>query len=226
MRDTPTELQDFVRTGYTRAVRSVALLTHDMDSAQDAVDEAIARAWERLVRGRRIDCIPAWITTVAMNVARSRWYRKRRAPNPLDSHIADEPSDAESRIVVRDLIGKLSRRQQEVVVLHYLIDLDINTTADHLGIDATLRYGLNIPPTESIRQSHLASDNPYNTRKLPGLPPTPIANPGLASIQAAAHPAEKDYLFFVRKPDKIHHFFTASEAEFYAKACEYGFGCG
>ena len=134
MRDTPTELQDFVRTGYTRAVRSVALLTHDMDSAQDAVDEAIARAWERLVRGRRIDCIPAWITTVAMNVARSRWYRKRRAPNPLDSHIADEPSDAESRIVVRDLIGKLSRRQQEVVVLHYLIDLDINTTADHLGI--------------------------------------------------------------------------------------------
>jgi UPF0755 protein len=83
-----------------------------------------------------------------------------------------------------------------------------------LGIDATLRYGLDIPPTESIRQSQLDSDNPYNTRKLPGLPPTPIANPGLASLQAAAHPAKVDYLFFVRKPDKVHHFFTASEQEF------------
>jgi uncharacterized YceG family protein len=83
-----------------------------------------------------------------------------------------------------------------------------------LGIDATLRYGLGIPPTESIRQSQLDSDNPYNTRKLPGLPPTPIANPGLVSMQAAAHPARTDYLFFVRKPDKVHHFFTASEREF------------
>jgi UPF0755 protein len=83
-----------------------------------------------------------------------------------------------------------------------------------LGIDATLRYGLDIPPTESIRQSQLDSDNPYNTRKVAGLPPTPIANPGLASLQAAAHPAKTNYLFFVRKPDKVHHFFTASENEF------------
>jgi uncharacterized YceG family protein len=83
-----------------------------------------------------------------------------------------------------------------------------------LGIDATLRYGLDIPPTESIRQSQLESDNAYNTRRVAGLPPTPIANPGLASLQAAAHPAKVNYLFFVRKPDKIHHFFTASEREF------------
>ncbi|HEX2288078.1 MAG TPA: endolytic transglycosylase MltG, partial [Gaiellaceae bacterium] len=68
-----------------------------------------------------------------------------------------------------------------------------------LGIDATLRYGLGIPPTESIRQSQLDSDNPYNTRKLAGLPPTPISNPGLASMQAAARPARTNYLFFVRK---------------------------
>ncbi|HWG57068.1 MAG TPA: endolytic transglycosylase MltG [Gaiellaceae bacterium] len=95
-----------------------------------------------------------------------------------------------------------------------------------LGIDATIRYGLDVPGTESLRQSHLQSDNPYNTRNRLGLPPTPIANPGLASMQAAAHPAKVDYLFFVRKPDKIHHFFTASESEFYAKACEYGYGCG
>ena len=92
-----------------------------------------------------------------------------------------------------------------------------------LGIDATLRYGLDIPPTESIRQSQLDSDNPYNTRKLAGLPPTPISNPGLASLQAAAHPAKVDYLFFVRKPDKVHHFFTASEREFENYKNEHGY---
>jgi UPF0755 protein len=94
-----------------------------------------------------------------------------------------------------------------------------------LGIDATVRYGLNVPGTEPLRVSQLESDNPYNTHRHIGLTPTPIANPGLASMQAAAHPADVDYLFFVRKPDKVHHFFTASEDEFYAKACEYGYGC-
>jgi UPF0755 protein len=94
-----------------------------------------------------------------------------------------------------------------------------------LGIDATLRYGLHIPPTESIRESQLQSDNPYNTRKLAGLPPTPIANPGLASIQAAAHPAHVPYLYFVRKPDKVHHFFTASASAFNQYECAHGYGC-
>jgi uncharacterized YceG family protein len=83
-----------------------------------------------------------------------------------------------------------------------------------LGIDATLRYGLDIPPTKSILESQLHSDNPYNTRKFLGLPPTPIANPGLASLQAATHPAKVDYIYFVRKPDKVHHFFTASARDF------------
>ena len=95
-----------------------------------------------------------------------------------------------------------------------------------LGIDATIRYGLDIPGTESLRVSQLESNNPYNTRNRTGLPPTPIANPGLASMQAAAHPAKVKYLYFVRKPDRVHHFFTASESEFFAKACEYGYGCG
>jgi UPF0755 protein len=83
-----------------------------------------------------------------------------------------------------------------------------------LGIDATIRYGLNVPPTKSLTDSELNSASPYNTRKRPGLTPTPIANPGLASIQAAAHPTNGCWLYFVRKPDKKHHFFTCSERAF------------
>ena len=84
-----------------------------------------------------------------------------------------------------------------------------------LGIDATIRYGYDIPPTQAILRSQLEADHPYNTRKRVGLPPTPISNPGLASLQAAAHPAEVDYLYFVRKADCKSHFFTASEDEFF-----------
>jgi len=83
-----------------------------------------------------------------------------------------------------------------------------------LGIDATLRYGLSIPPTQAITESQLHSSSPYNTRNRQGLPPTPIGNPGLASMQAAAHPAKVDYLYFVRKADCKSHFFTASEQAF------------
>ncbi len=94
-----------------------------------------------------------------------------------------------------------------------------------LGIDATIRYGLDIPGTKSLTKAAIASDNPYNTRRFPGLPPTPIANPGLASIKAAAHPARVDYLYYVRIPGTTRHFFTASESEFLRKVCEFGYAC-
>jgi len=94
-----------------------------------------------------------------------------------------------------------------------------------LGIDATIRYGLDVPGTKSLTKAELASSSPYNTRRFRGLPPTPIANPGLPSIRAAAHPARVNYLYYVRKPDKLHHFFTADAQAFFRKECEYGYGC-
>jgi len=92
-----------------------------------------------------------------------------------------------------------------------------------LGMDSTIRYGLNVPGTKPLLESELNSDNPYNTRKSLGLPPTPIANPGLASIEAAAHPANVDYLYFVRKPDHRHHYFTANYQDFVNHEHLYGF---
>ena len=94
-----------------------------------------------------------------------------------------------------------------------------------LGIDATIRYGLGIPGTKSLTKAALGATPRTTAGAFPGLPPMPIANPGLASLQAAAHPARVDYLYYVRIPGTQRHFFTASESEFLRKVCQFGYAC-
>ncbi len=90
-----------------------------------------------------------------------------------------------------------------------------------LGIDATTRYETG-NYTDQITQADLDKDTPYNTRLNPGLTPTPIGNPGLDSIKAAANPAKVPFLYFVVKPGTCgEHSFTASEAEFEQLAAQY-----
>ena len=64
----------------------------------------------------------------------------------------------------------------------------------------------------TIYQSDLQFDSPYNTYKFAGLPPGPIANPGAASLEAAMHPAQTDYLYFV-SDNNGHHRFSRTAAE-------------
>jgi len=89
-----------------------------------------------------------------------------------------------------------------------------------LGIDATIRYFEN-NWTEPIVQSELDRDSPYNTRLNRGLPPTPIGNPGLASIKAAAAPAQSGFIFYVAKPGTCGHAFSTTDAEFGADVQRY-----
>jgi len=85
----------------------------------------------------------------------------------------------------------------------------------NLGIDATILYHLG-SWSATIHQSDIDSHEPYNTRAVPGLPPTPICNPGLASIEAAAHPADVNYLYYVAVPGQAAQYFTASYSDFKA----------
>lgn len=90
-----------------------------------------------------------------------------------------------------------------------------------LGIDATIRFATG-NYDEPLTESELAVDSPYNTRLNAGLPPGPIGNPGLASIEAAAHPAKVDYLYYVVEPGACgEHSFSASAAEFEADVAAY-----
>lgn len=99
--------------------------------------------------------------------------------------------------------GKISR-----VISNRLDD------GETLGIDATVLYGLGRTSGE-LTASDLETETPYNTRLVRGLPPTPIALPGAASLAAAIDPPEGDWRFYVlTSNDPPAHFFTDDYDEF------------
>ena len=77
----------------------------------------------------------------------------------------------------------------------------------YLQIDATIQYLTGRVPTPD----DLKIDSPYNTYLYKGLPPTAIANPGLASIEAALYPEETEYYYYVAKSDGSHIFSKTAE---------------
>jgi uncharacterized YceG family protein len=90
-----------------------------------------------------------------------------------------------------------------------------------LGIDATIRYATG-NFDKPLTESELSIDSPYNTRLVAGLPPTPIGNPGLGALEAAADPGRGDNRWFVVKPGTCgEHVFADTEAEFNQAADRY-----
>jgi UPF0755 protein len=90
-----------------------------------------------------------------------------------------------------------------------------------LGIDSTIRFALN-DYTSPLTEAQLKMQSPYNTRLHKGLPPTPISNPGMEAIEAAAHPAHVGYLYYVDGADGCGDLvFSDGEAEFEANKRAY-----
>jgi len=75
-----------------------------------------------------------------------------------------------------------------------------------LQVDPTVIYGLGESFDGNLKKIHLLADGPYNTYTRAGLPPTPIAMPGLASLRAALRPARTDALYYVSRGDGTSHF--------------------
>jgi UPF0755 protein len=138
---------------------------------------------------------------------------------PRAHHLSQYDVLTIASMIERETVAPEERRLVSAVIYNRL------AKGMPLGIDATLRYGLGIQGTQALTAADLTNQTPYNTSIHKGLPPTPIGNPGLPSMRAAVQPARVGYLYYVRKPDRVHHFFTASEQEFCAKAREYGYRC-
>jgi cell division protein YceG involved in septum cleavage len=96
-----------------------------------------------------------------------------------------------------------------------------------LGIDASIYYAVEQQKgiatyTKELTESELHIDSPYNTRTHVGLPPTPISNPGVASIEAAAHPAHVSYLYYVAGADGCgEQVFSNTQAQFEVNVAAY-----
>lgn len=133
--------EDFYLFDYPKLVAALRLVTGDDGSAREAVDEACARAWERLRRGDDIDVLGAWVRVVALNRARGGFRRgvsERRARARLEARTiateSDLPGAIADAIDVRAALAQLPRRQREVVVLFYFLDESIETIARELQV--------------------------------------------------------------------------------------------
>jgi RNA polymerase sigma-70 factor, ECF subfamily len=126
-------------TDYPRLVAGLVLVSGSRAAAEDAVQEALARAWDRSERGERIESLKAWVTTVSLNLARSG-YRKRRSERRARERLAGTgpvtrpPEAAGTRVDLARALAGLPRRQREATVLRYYLDMDVREVAAALRI--------------------------------------------------------------------------------------------
>ena len=126
-------------TDYARLVAAVSLVAGSRPAAEDAVQEALVRAWERSTKGEQIDSLGAWVATVALNISRSGVRRKmaeRRARQRMGGQPISMSDGSRGEVVdIERAVAGLPRRQREVVVLRYLLDLNTAETATTLRIN-------------------------------------------------------------------------------------------
>jgi RNA polymerase sigma-70 factor, ECF subfamily len=128
-------IRGFIHEDYARLVGAVTLVSGSRALAEDAVQEAMVRAWERSNRGEQIESLPRWIAAVALNLSRSA-VRRRLVERKTHDRIRAEPiaGPEPDRIDVARAVRALPRRQREVVVLRYLLDMNTNEAATCLGV--------------------------------------------------------------------------------------------
>ncbi len=132
------EVEACIRSEFDRLVGAVSMVTGSVPLAEDAVQEAFARAWERSQRGETFDHLAGWVATVALNLAKSGRRRRRTERRAIGRLAAWRPSPSAEWSHLREVVGPaidaLPRRQRDAVCLYYLLDLDVKTVADLLDV--------------------------------------------------------------------------------------------
>lgn len=135
----------------------------------------------------------------------------------------------------KDLQKQLKRHSvQEIITMASIIENEVKTSKDRkivsgilwkrlenswpLGADATLLY---ITNDRKINAEDLAMDSSYNTRKNQGLPPGPVSNPGISSIEAAMYPTESEYWFYLTTPNTGEVIYSKTNEEHNANRKKY-----
>ncbi|MFB9388871.1 SigE family RNA polymerase sigma factor [Streptomyces coeruleoprunus] len=131
-----TDFDEFYTATARRLVAAVYAATGDLTEAEDAVQEAYARAWQRWDRLTREGDPTAWVRTVALRLAISSW---RRARNRIRAHIThgpppDLPGLGPERVALVRALQALKAHERTVLVLHHLLDLPVQQVARETGL--------------------------------------------------------------------------------------------
>ena len=134
-----------------------------------------------------------------------------KVDDSMRQKIADKGYTSQELLTVASMIEKetdgTDRTTIASVIYNRLNNPGAGTTG-HLNIDATIQYVL--PEGEIVsEEDYYTVESPYNTYLNKGLPPGPIANPGLESIMAALNPESTNYYYYALGDDGVHHFFTS-----------------
>lgn len=147
---------------------------------------------------------------------------KMTAEGFTEAEIEESMMDENKIIIVASLIEKESAAVSESdTIASVIYNRLCSKNYPLLEIDASVLYALG-EHKEYLTSQDLMVDSPYNTRRYPGLPAGPIANPGLGSIRAALYPEETNYYFYALGTDGRHHFSeTYQQHEQFLESGEY-----
>ncbi len=197
------------QTPYTVAEFSDALLDGSVTSTLHPARPDEVRDWEGLLfpdtydvtdEDTAADILQMLADTAEARVGSVDWSLARsRGLTPYDGIVIASMIEREAGVERdRPLIASVIYNRLEIGM--------------RLQIDATVVYALGGYPPGGLTYADLEVDSPYNTYRVDGLPPTPIAGVRLSSLQAAADPADTDYFFYVlAEPDGGHEFTTTYE---------------
>ncbi|HTJ70471.1 MAG TPA: SigE family RNA polymerase sigma factor [Actinospica sp.] len=135
MRD-PAEFDAFYAASSHRLVGQVFAMTGDLGEAEDALQEAYTRAWQRWPKLRHYDNPEAWVRTVAFRLCINSWWRARNrltAHRRAAAHTEPVPELNPDLLVLIDAMRQLPDKQRRALVLHYVADLTVEQIAAETG---------------------------------------------------------------------------------------------
>ncbi|NJC70571.1 SigE family RNA polymerase sigma factor [Planosporangium thailandense] len=132
----PDDFDAFYTATARRVVQYVYAVCGDLAEAQDVVQEAYARAWQRWSTLADYDDPEGWVRTVAWRLSMNRWRSARRwlGARARLGHPQDVPGPTPDRVALVDALRRIPEPQRRVVVSHYLYDMPVAEIADSTGM--------------------------------------------------------------------------------------------
>ena len=162
-------VDEFMHAHYRSILGSLTLVCGEVQVAEEAVQEALLRAWTHSEAGEVIESLPAWVRVVALNLTRDHLRRSSREARALTRLAAelertsefDAPNEEPSISDVVRSLSLLSRRQREVTVLYYREGLSIAEVGRELGMaDGTVKVQLHRARIALAKQLNRGTDGP------------------------------------------------------------------